>query len=303
LFTEELSEGLRRLLEKADRLEVFERATPQVRGVLTEQETIKCLTIRQFAPTVPEHLPWLEHVWSVAWDIPAGLFHEQRTVPFPAFNLVADSQQSAALYGCTSGCFAYSLKQQGHVIGIRFKPAFQSVFFDNVASDLTDTSVNARNAFSRDAVAILEQLASQGPEIHGIETLLDQLQRDAGPISKDARRMNQMAGYIETQPNVYRVADLVRAFNLSERSIQRHFHAHLGMSPKSVIERFRIQSAINHAAGERNDNFAALALRLGYFDQAHFINAFRHIIGHSPTEFARLRRAATEPIGVPPTKS
>lgn len=293
--------GNRGLLEKAAKLEIFERNVPQVRGVLVEQETIKHLKIRQFAPTDPDQLPWLAHVWSVAWDMPVGLEHKQRTVPFPVFNLVADKTQGAALYGCTSGCFEYPLTQQGHVIGIRFKPALQSVFCRNAASDLTDTSVEARSVFCSSVVNHLEQLALGGAGMQDIEMLLAEMQDSAGSITNDAHRVSQMVSYIETQPNVYRVADLVQVFGLSERSIQRHFQAHLGMSPKSVIERFRIQNAINLAIND--DNFASLALRLGYFDQAHFINAFRHIVGHSPAEFARLRRLATSPIDAPKTKS
>lgn len=273
-------------MEKSDKIELFERTTPQIRGVLAELPTIKHLKVRQFVPTNPDQLPWLEHVWSVEWDMPKGVQHMQRTVPFPAFNLVADKQRGPALYGCTSGCFEYPVTLQGLVIGIRFKPALQSAFYDAVASGLTDTSVEAESVFSSGTVSHLEQLASQIPEVHDIKNFLERLSGDARPISDGAKNVHQMVHYIETHPNVFRVADIVRIFGRSERTIQRQFQSHLGMTPKSVIERFRIQSAISLFSGNGEEKFAALALRLGYFDQAHFINAFRQAVGHSPAEYA-----------------
>ena len=45
-----------------------------------------------------------------------------------------------------------------------------------------------------------------------------------------------------------------------------------------------------HEAAERMadgaGDWAALALDLGYFDQAHFINDFRRVVGRSPAEYA-----------------
>ena len=39
-------------------------------------------------------------------------------------------------------------------------------------------------------------------------------------------------------------------------------------------------------------DWAGLALDLGYFDQAHFIKAFKAVVGRSPADYA-LRASAT----------
>lgn len=278
-------------MEKADRVEIFERNIPRIRGVIFEQETDKHLTIRQFAPTCPDQLPWLAHVWLVSWDLPDGLHHDQRTIPFPVFNLVAEKQRPSALYGCQSGCFSYPLHQQGHVVGIRFKPACQGAFYAENAALLTDRSVKVEELFSPSVVQHIRRLEGHNPDREDIEALLSQLHREAGPIPEGAHQIGQMVDYIETRSDLYRVTDLAEVFGLSERSLQRQFHAHLGMGPKAVIDQFRIQNAL-HLTACGPDDFADLALRLGYFDQSHFINAFRRIIGHSPAEFSKMIRPA-----------
>jgi AraC-like DNA-binding protein len=41
-------------------------------------------------------------------------------------------------------------------------------------------------------------------------------------------------------------------------------------------------------------DFAQLALELGYFDQAHLINDFRSIVGHSPVQYQKLAGQTTD---------
>lgn len=245
------------------------------------------LTIKQFLPAAPSLVPWLEHVWFVAWNLPHGREYRQRTVPFPVFNLVADEREGCALHGCSSSYFEYPLVGAGQVIGIRFKPAAQKVFFNKAAADLTDASINAGSVFSRDIVDHLDRLSCSALNIDDIARCLTSLRQSAGPMPAMALRMQHIVRYIESNPAVFRVGDLARAFNSSERTLQRQFDAHLGLPPKMVIERFRIHNAIRACADGTRPDFSALALRLGYFDQSHFINAFRRIVGMTPADYAQ----------------
>jgi AraC-like DNA-binding protein len=52
-----------------------------------------------------------------------------------------------------------------------------------------------------------------------------------------------------------------------------------------VLRRLRLQEAAERMADGAGD-WAALAVDLGYFDQAHFINDFRRVVGRSPAEYA-----------------
>ena len=98
--------------------------------------------------------------------------------------------------------------------------------------------------------------------------------------------INRIVDRIIADRSITKVDHVVSHFNLSKRTLQRIFHAYVGVSPKWVIRRYRLHEATEKMAAEVLD-WPRLALDLGYFDQAHFIKDFRAIVGQSPTEYAR----------------
>lgn len=282
-------------MEKPDTLEVIERTTPVTRGVVEEEPTRRNLKIRQFTSCQPEKTPWLEHVWAVEWDLRPEYEHIQRTVPFPVFNLVADHQKGCGLHGCSSSSFEYALKGKGQVVGFRFRPAAQSVFYQSAASRLTDSSTPANLLLCGVAGDHLKDLAKTAVSGESIARCLAVLSHEAGAVSFAALRVQNIVKYIEKQPQVFRVRDVAEAFQLSERVLQRRFDIHLGLSPKLVIERFRIHNALSACISGAPLDLAQLALRLGYFDQSHFTNAFNRVVGVSPAKYAAQRPKQLSP--------
>jgi len=65
------------------------------------------------------------------------------------------------------------------------------------------------------------------------------------------------------------------------------FDDYVGVSPKWVIQRYRLHEAAERIARGGVEDFADLALELGYADQAHFIRDFKKLVGRSPAEYAR----------------
>ncbi|MDM3894671.1 helix-turn-helix domain-containing protein [Mycobacterium intracellulare] len=54
--------------------------------------------------------------------------------------------------------------------------------------------------------------------------------------------------------------------------------------------RYRLQQAALAIESDRRVDFADLAVRLGWYDQAHFTNEFRSMLGCSPGEYAQRHR-------------
>lgn len=266
--------------------EVCERELPRIRGVVHEAHTRAHLRIRQFEPVAPERVEWLEHVWSVHWDLPPGAVHVQRTVPFPAFNLVADRSRGCALFGCSSHSFDYRLAGKGQVIGFRLRPGAQGAFWPGEAAGLTDGLVPARDLAARGLAASLAALAEGEVGSAAISRVLGELMRAAHPLAGGARDAGRMVAHVAKTPGMLRVGDLAAHFAISERSLQRLFARHVGLSPKQVIDRFRIHQALGALQAGSAGSLSALALRLEYFDQAHFTNSFRRMTGFSPEEYS-----------------
>jgi S-methylmethionine-dependent homocysteine/selenocysteine methylase len=59
----------------------------------------------------------------------------------------------------------------------------------------------------------------------------------------------------------------------------------LGVGPKWVIQRRRIHDALAEIEHGRAMDWSALALRLGFADQAHFVHAFTELVGRPPASY------------------
>jgi transcriptional regulator GlxA family with amidase domain len=93
------------------------------------------------------------------------------------------------------------------------------------------------------------------------------------------RRMGEDADLV-------RVEQLVEVSGWSLRTLQRRFRSQLGVSPKWVLARFRLQEAALALERDPATDLAALAVRLGWYDQAHLTNDFRRMLGETPGQYA-----------------
>jgi AraC-like DNA-binding protein len=80
------------------------------------------------------------------------------------------------------------------------------------------------------------------------------------------------------------------AAGLSVRTLQRLFAEHVGVSPKTVIRRYRIYEAAERARAGARVDWATLAPELGYSDQAHLVRDFTAAFGMPPERYARQER-------------
>ena len=71
-------------------------------------------------------------------------------------------------------------------------------------------------------------------------------------------------------------------FQLSPFTVSRTFHREVGLSIRHYCKRLRLRNALNLML-ESDGDLSAIAIDLGFFDQAHFSNAFRQEFGIPPS--------------------
>jgi AraC-like DNA-binding protein len=92
---------------------------------------------------------------------------------------------------------------------------------------------------------------------------------------------------IERERVITKVDDVVSRFGCSKRTIQRLFDKYVGVTPKWVIQRYRLHEAAMQMEKGLIPDWAKLSVDLGYYDQAHFIKDFKAVLGRSPEEYIR----------------
>ena len=110
--------------------------------------------------------------------------------------------------------------------------------------------------------------------------------------AQDARavQVEQVVKLAECAGGPASVATLAAQAGLQERTLQRLFLEYVGVSPKWVIQRYRLQEALWLLGQTAAPDLSALAAQLGFFDQAHFTRSFTALVGQSPLAYWRSQR-------------
>jgi AraC-like DNA-binding protein len=81
-----------------------------------------------------------------------------------------------------------------------------------------------------------------------------------------------------------RVSALAEELGWSRKRMVAGFREHVGLTPKAVARVLRFERAVQLAKGSEL-SWLEIALRCGYYDQAHLIHEFRAISGCTPGTF------------------
>lgn len=269
------------------------------RGVLRARESAKKFRLERYAPS-PEIAPFVERYWVVEWDLRGEPPHTQETLPNPCVNVVFEAGTARA-FGIQTYRFSRLLEEWGRVFGIKFRPGGFFPFYQRPVSTLLNRAIPLAQVFGNDVTALettIERCEDHQEMIRATEGFL--MER-LPPEDERVRLIDRIVERAASHGAITHVADLAAEFNLSVRSLQRLFHRYVGVGPKWVISRFRMQEAVARIEDEGFASFAQLAHELGYFDQAHFVREFKRIVGESPREYGAhmTPHAATKTMAIP----
>jgi transcriptional regulator GlxA family with amidase domain len=114
----------------------------------------------------------------------------------------------------------------------------------------------------------------------------DALAAHVPPARQPSEDTTELADLIASDRSIRRVDELADSAGLSVRQLQRRFADHVGVSPKWVIRRYRLYDAAEQAARTHDVDWAALAVDLGYADQAHLSRDFADAVGQASQRYA-----------------
>ncbi|MFJ6196658.1 DUF6597 domain-containing transcriptional factor [Micromonospora sp. NPDC092111] len=259
------------------------------RGILDPGRLRRELRFRRHL-AAPALRPWVEHYWLVDWALSTPF--EQQVVPHPAVNVVfrraADGPETAELSGVGRTLFSITLTGTGTVSGVQFRPGGFRPFWRRPVAELTGRQVplSTDPAAAHAAGSAVPPTRCEGTDDQRRRALDAFLLAWAPEPDPAAAEAIMLAETIRTDRSVLRVDDFAHRHGLSVRRLQRLFLDHVGVGPKWVIRRYRLQEAIEQAAAGPPD-WSALAADLGYSDQAHLVRDFVAVTGRTPAAYAR----------------
>jgi AraC-like DNA-binding protein len=255
--------------------------------------------LRRDAPVSPRLQPFVERYWSVRWDRTGQPPFRSEVLSHPSVNVSVETgthpRFGAALpavlvHGVVTRRFTVDLVGAGRVSAVKFRPGGFAAFTggrpprDGVVPLGRELGVSPDALLSAvlshedddDRAAVLDAaLAPFAPE-------------PPAPYLELLALLDRMLG----DRTLVRVDQVAAEGAMTVRSLQRLFAAYVGLTPKAVLARYRLQDAAAAIDAGEVDDLAGLAAALGWFDQAHFSRDFRAVVGITPSAYLQQARRA-----------
>ena len=260
-----------------------------LRGVVGRAASTSVFDLDRWAPS-DAAARFVEHFWSVSWDLREQGPFDSTVITFPSMHITHewgdDSPRhgfplpNTLVQGVVERVFHTTISERGAVVGARFRPGGYAARFDRDA------------AVMRGRVQPVDHELFGGPihldnEVKSASARLDELiGASSGDLDPTYVSLTGLIDRIRDDDRLHRVEQVMRQSPWSARTTQRVFRRYVGVPVKWVLCRYRLQQAALEIESHPGVDFADLAVRLGWYDQAHFSNDFRTMLGCTPGEYA-----------------
>lgn len=274
-----------------------------LRGVLRPVATERAAGLRRDHPVAPALEPFVERHWTVRWDLRGRPPFRSEVLSHPSVNVSVEdgtgprhghALPAGLAHGLVSRRFTIDLEGAGRVVATKFRPGgFVAYGGGALGRDTVAPLATALPELPAGLVHDVLAAWAEGGEPDGAVALLDAALAGGAP-EPDPSYLELLAlvGRMEVERELVRVEQVAALAGVSVRALQRRFGRWVGIGPKWVLARYRLQDAA--AAMDRGDvaDLASLAADLGWFDQAHFSREFRAVVGQTPSAYRAAASAA-----------
>lgn len=230
---------------------------------------------------------FVQHIWVVRWDLPPNISQRAETLPHPNVHLTLQ-QHEGRIYGVLDGRFTRTLEGHGSVLGVKFRAGGFRPFLGRSVATLRNRCIAFEEVFGAHASSLLDEMFSASGDAQRAEIVARFLSARLPAEDPQVDRIAAIVDGIAADPTIVSVDQVSKRWAMAKRTLQRAFSDYVGTTPKWVINRYRLHEALARLHAGAELNWAQLTADLGYFDQSHFIRAFRAIVGRSPAQYLRM---------------
>jgi hypothetical protein len=251
-----------------------------------------------------EHYPtnhlnlFIEKIWYCSAE---NLTTTTLTIPLPNHELVLNFSESYEIKKAGDKHFAienpkawinglqsrpyYSYSTWRHeMLGVLFKANSLNAFFKHPSSEFTEAFIDARLVFGNSIETLIQQVQHTcfvASKIKLVEDfLLAGCIRFQSPdyLTYSIKRLSD-----SLQPNG--ISGICSKLSVTNKSLIQAFKKHVGVSPVKYSHLHAINTAISLLANAPGQSLTALAYRLNFYDQPHFIKFFKSITSLTPSQY------------------
>lgn len=249
---------------------------------------------------------YVEHYWAVEWDLPTERAQPSDVLSHPAVHLTVEegstphhgfTMPAALVHGVLTRRFEITLRGHGRAVGAKLRPGAFTALTGRPAHPLSDRVVPAAEVWP-DAGALRDSVLAV-PRDEDRCRVLDGFFAARLPATPDPRyaTVREVVAHVSADRTLTRVDQVAASHGLTVRTLQRLTRGYVGVSATWLIRRGRLQDAVADLQADPALDLGDLAVRLGWYDQAHLTRDFTAAVGVSPARYARSLRTAAPAEG------
>jgi AraC-like DNA-binding protein len=204
-----------------------------------------------------------------------------------AVTRIGSSTQNLILFGQTIIPGQLLIEDDFKMVAYFMKPYALGPLFNISASELTDRPIGL-DLLSGNS-EIKEQLLNATTTNHILQLMDDFLFRKIRAIRTEDNRLHYAAEKIIDEVDKNVMTALQQELYITERTFQRMFKQHIGLSPNLFRRINQFNRAFRQINEERFGDLSSVAYRNGYADQSHFTRVFKEFTNFTPTGYLRAR--------------
>jgi AraC-like DNA-binding protein len=169
-------------------------------------------------------------------------------------------------------------------------PHALKTLFGMYAGELTDGYIDLHTIKQARETNLQEQLLNAAT-LHDRLQLIDDflLKRSSGLHNTPDKRIIFATSTLQKGNSIHLLTDLQRQLNITERSLQRLFETHVGISPKMYKRICQFQGAFQQLNQYEFSKLTDVAFDHGFADQSHYIRVFKEFTGITPKAYLAKR--------------
>jgi len=168
--------------------------------------------------------------------------------------------------------------------GVRFFPEQTIILLEYSMRELLDKQIPLLDVLAADAS--IADAISEGKSFLERIALFEKFLK---VISLDMNNDQKIVAYaiqkIYDSKGILNMKQLARYIGYSEQYIRKQFEAYIGFSPKQFCQIVQFQNSLDMFIRTENLNLLDIIYKNGYYDQSHFIKAFKKFVRLTPKQY------------------
>lgn len=205
------------------------------------------------------------------------------------------SYQNAWIASIQTKPVIYQFEKNTTTLSIQFEPEGLFTLLGIPMAELHNAMVDAESVMGHGVTQLRQRLLNCIKTDEIFELTTNFLEKEFLGLTLE----NQFISFVRNKLNKnMSIANISQEVSYSQKQLIQIFKKHVGISPKKYQRISRFHKSLSMLHLQKQASYSDIVYSCHFYDQAHFINEFRHFTDYTPSQYSRLKRDYSHIIAI-----